>query len=146
MSCKASSIGASMLREVERFLDGWKDSPLQVKKSFVLIRDYLADKTGIVFAFKARPGVSYSLRAKHTLQTKRELFLIMDVIDDPENRWLSICFYPDMITDPEDKGVLIPLGLLGEDGYCFDFEKWNEEYLEYLKTRLDEAYGNAARE
>ena len=69
----------------------------------------------------------------------------MDVIEEPHNRWLSICFYPDMIADPDDKGVLIPLGLLGEDGYCFDYEEWDEEYLQYLKTRLDEAHADAGR-
>jgi hypothetical protein len=71
----------------------------------------------------------------------------MDVIDDdPENRWLSVCFYPDMITDPEEKGVLIPLGLLGEDGYCFDLEEWDADYLQYLETRLNEAREKASKE
>ena len=135
-----------MQQELDTFLAGWEDSALQVKKSFVLLKNYLADKTNLAFVFKARPGVSYSLRAKHLQQTKRELFVIVDVIDEPENRWLSICFYPDMITDPQDKGVLIPLGLLGEDGYCFDLEEWDEEYQHYLTTRLDEAYEKAARE
>ena len=135
-----------MLGEVERFLDAWEDTALQVKRSFVLLKNYVADKADLTFDFKARPGVSYSLRAKHRLQKSRELFLIMDVIDEPENRWLSICFYPDMISDPDDKGVLIPLGLLGEDGYCFDLEEWDEEYLQYLETRLDEAYKNASKE
>jgi hypothetical protein len=51
-----------------------------------------------------------------------------------------------MITDPEEKGVLIPLGLLGEDGYCFDLEEWDENYLQYLKTRLDEAREKASKE
>jgi len=134
-----------MQRELDTFIDGWEDGPLQVKKSFVLLKNYLADKADLTFNFKARPGVSYSLRVKHRLQTSRELFVIMDVIDEPENRWLSICFYPDMIADPDDKGVLIPLGLLGEDGYCFDLEEWDEEYLEYLKTRLNEAYDKAAK-
>jgi hypothetical protein len=135
-----------MQRELDTFIDGWEDGPLQVKKSFVLLKNYLADKADLTFNFKARPGVSYSLRVKHRLQTSRELFVIMDVIDEPENRWLSICFYPDMIADPDDKGVLIPLGLLGEDGYCFDLEEWDEEYLQYLKTRLDEAYECASKE
>ena len=135
-----------MLRDVERFLDGWEDSAREVKKSFVLLKNYVADKTDLTFNFKARPGVSYSLRVKHRLQKSRELFVIMDVIDEPENRWLSICFYPDMITDPDDKGVLIPLGLLGEDGYCFDFEEWDEEYLQYLLARIDEAHENASKE
>jgi hypothetical protein len=135
-----------MLRDVERFLDGWEDSAREVKKSFVLLKNYVADKTDLTFNFKARPGVSYSLRVKHRLQKSRELFVIMDVIDEPENRWLSICFYPDMITDPDDKGVLIPLGLLGEDGYCFDFEEWDKEYLQYLLARIDEAHENASKE
>jgi hypothetical protein len=135
-----------MHQELETFLAGWEDNALQVKKTFALLKNYLADKAGLSFIFKARPGVSYSLRAKHLQQTKRELFVIVDVIDEPENRWLSICFYPDMITDPQDKGVLIPLGLLGEDGYCFDLEEWDEEYQHYLTTRLDEAYENAAKE
>ena len=134
-----------MQEKLDTFLAGWEDNALQVKKSFVLLKNYLADKADLAFIFKARPGVSYSLRAKHTLQTKRELFVIMDVIEEPDNRWLSICFYPDMITDPDDKGVLIPLGLLGEDGYCFDYEEWDEEYLQYLKTRLDEAHADAGR-
>ena len=135
-----------MEQELDTFLAGWEDNDLQVKKSFLLLKDHLADKSGLSLIFKARPSVSYSLRVNHRLQKQRELFVIMDVIDDPDNRWLSICFYPDMIADPENKGVLIPLGLLGEDGYCFDYEEWDEEYLHYLKARLDEAYKNAARE
>jgi hypothetical protein len=135
-----------MQQKLDTFLAEWEDNGLQVKKSFVSLKNYLAHKANLTFIFKARPGVSYSLRAKHLRQTKRELLVIMDVIDDPDNRWLSICFYPDMITDPDDKGVLIPLGLLGEDGYCFDLEEWDEEYLHYLKIRLDEAYGKASKE
>ena len=135
-----------MQQELDTFLAWWKDNALQVKKSFVLLKNYVTDKTDLAFVFRARPGVSYSLRVKHKLQTKRVLFVIMDVIDDPENRWLSICFYPDMITDPDDKGVLIPLGLLGEDGYCFDVEEWDDVYLQYLLARLDEAHENASKE
>ena len=134
-----------MLQELETFLAEWEDSDLQVKKTFGLLKNYLADKVDLSLIFKARPGVSYSLRAKHLQQTKRELFVIVDVIDEPENRWLSICFYPDMITDPQDKGVLIPLGLLGEDGYCFDLEEWDEEYVQYLLGRFDEAHDNASK-
>jgi hypothetical protein len=136
-----------MLQELDTFLAGWEDNALQVKKSFVKLTDHFTDKAGLSFNFKARPGVSYSLRIRHRLQKTRELFVIMDVIDDdPENRWLSVCFYPDMITDPEEKGVLIPLGLLGEDGYCFDLEEWDADYLQYLETRLNEAREKASKE
>ena len=134
-----------MGQELETFLKAWKDSSHRTKEAFVRLREHLAAKKDIQFIFKARRGVSYSLRAAHDLQKKRALFVIMDVIDDdPENRWLSVCFYPDMITDPEARGNLIPLGLLGEDGYCFDLEEWDEAYLSYLEARQDEAYRAAA--
>ena len=134
-----------MEQELEAFLDAWEDTPPRIKEAFVRLKDNLAGKNHLGFAFKARPGVSYSLRATHDLQQERALFVIMDVIDDdPENRWLSVCFYPDMITDPEERGNLIPWGLLGEDGYCFDLGEWDEEYLSYLELRQDEAYKAAA--
>ncbi len=130
-----------MEQDLETFLKAWKDSPQLIKEAFVRLKENLTIKKDLKFAFKARPGVSYSLRATHVLQKERALFLIMDVIDDdPKNRWLSVCFYPDMITDPEERGNLIPLGLLGEDGYCFDLEEWDEKYLRYLQARQDEAY------
>ena len=135
-----------MREEIRTFIDGWKDSPQQIRDSFVRIKDHLAARDSLLYTFKARPGVSYSLRVKHTLQQSRELFVIMDVIDDdPDSRWLSVCFYPDMITDPEERGNIIPLGLLGEDGYCFDYDEWNEDFLQYLEERLNEAHGNASK-
>jgi len=88
--------------------------------------------------------VSYSVRPKHELQKKRALYAMVDVIDDdPDNRWLSVCFYGEMITDPEEKGDLIPEGLLGEDGYCFDLDEYDAKDLDYLKLRLTEAHANA---
>jgi hypothetical protein len=134
-----------MEQELEAFLERWEDTPQGIKDAFVRLKENLAIKTEIRFAFKARPGVSYSLRAAHAHQKERVLFVIMDVIDDdPKNRWLSVCFYPDMINDPEERGNLIPWGLLEEDGYCFDLEAWDEEYLRYLEVRQDEAYEAAA--
>jgi len=136
-----------MLRELQKFLDEWEENSLQIKKSFVRLKEHLAARGKQEFTFKARPGVSYSLRAKHASQKARELFVIIDIIDDdPNNRWLSVCFYPDMISDQEGKGNLIPFGLLGEDGYCFDYEEWDEEYLRYLEIRLDEAYADASKD
>ena len=136
-----------MHREIKVFLETWEGKSQQIRDSFVRLQDHLAAKDSLLYAFKARPGVSYSLRVKHTLQQSRELFVILDVIDDdPDSRWLSVCFYPDMITDPEERGNIIPLGLLGEDGYCFDYDEWDEEFLGYLETRLDEAYIKASQE
>ena len=70
-----------------------------------------------------------------------------DVIDDdPKERWLSVCFYGDMVTDPEERGDLIPEGLLGDDGYCFDLDEYDEEGLNYILARLTEAHAKAAQE
>jgi hypothetical protein len=136
-----------MHREIKAFLEAWKGKSQQIRESFVRLQDHLAAKDSLLYAFKARPGVSYSLRVKHTLQQSRELFVIMDVIDDdPDSRWLSVCFYPDMISDPEERGNIIPLGLLGEDGYCFDYDEWDEDFLQYLEKRLDEAHVKASKE
>jgi len=130
---------------INEFIDSWKDGPM--KEAFLELKDLLEKKHDVVLSFKARPGISYSLRAKHIKQEERELFVMIDVIDDdPSNRWLSICFYGDMITDPEERGNLIPGGLLGKDGYCFDFDNWDERYFSYIKERIEEAYNNAKKE
>jgi hypothetical protein len=101
---------------------------------------------GVSFAFKGRAGVSYSLRAKHENQKGRDLFVMVDVIDDdPEARWLSVCFYGDLITDPDEKGDLVPGGLAGDDGYCFNLDEWDENEIAYLEERLGEACANASR-
>ncbi len=131
--------------ELGQFLESWKDTPSSTRNVFLRLREHLESKGDVIFNFHSRPGVSYSLRAAHPLQKERQLFAMIDVIDDdPENRWISVCFYGDLITDPEEKGDLIPQGLLGEDGYCFDMEEWDEERLNYIKDRIDEAYRQAA--
>ncbi|MBW2683786.1 MAG: hypothetical protein JRC69_09555, partial [Deltaproteobacteria bacterium] len=68
-----------------------------------------------------------------------------DVIDDdPAERWLSVCFYGDMIADPEQRGEVIPGGLAGSDGYCFDMFEDDKELADYLVDRLVEACAAAA--
>ena len=90
--------------------------------------------------FVGRPGVSYSLRPRHRHQVGRDLFAMIDVIDDdPSARWLSVCFYEDMITDPEGRGECIPGGLAGADGYCFDMNEYDDDLVDYLIARLREA-------
>ncbi len=132
------------MQELKDFINKWEDCP--IKKVFIELTDLLNSKDKINLTFNPRPGITYSLRAKHYNQTKRDLFVMIDVIDDdPSNRWLSICFYGDMITDPEQRGNLIPNGLQGEDGYCFDFEEWDRDYINYIKKRIEEAYQNASK-
>lgn len=127
------------------FLDQWIADPRGVKDGFLSLLDHLAGQPGTRLAFKARPGVSYSLRAGRSGEDgtgggEPALLALIDVIDDPDGPWLSVCFYEDLISDPEDRGEMIPGGILGEDGYCFNLENRDPELLEYLRARLDEAW------
>ena len=60
--------------ELREFLDSWQNDPLHIKKSFTEFMDFLAAHGNMSFTFKARPGVSFSLRARHSVQTERVLF------------------------------------------------------------------------
>ena len=133
------------MEALDALLDEWEDTETQTRKAFVAIKDHIMAMEGITLEFNARPGVSYSLRPCHNNQSERKLFAMADIIDDdPTERWLSVCFYGDMITDPDEEGDLIPEGLLGEDGYCFDLDEYDESTVEYIKARLTEAYKSAA--
>lgn len=135
------------MEELKQFIEQWEDNESGIKKAFKAIIDYIVKKDKLSIEFNARPGITYSLRPRHKNQKKRSLFAMADVIDDdPDARWLSICFYEEMISDPEDMGDLIPGGLLGEDGYCFDLDEYDEYKVDYLKKRLDEAYESAGAE
>lgn len=125
--------------ELQPFIADWKEDAAGMKAAFVRYQSFLAEKEGVTLDFKGRPGVSFSLRAVHANQKNRTLFVMVDVIDDdPENRWLSVCFYGDMVTDPEEKGDLVPGGLLGEDGYCFDLDAGDDPA--YLEARIEDAF------
>lgn len=132
-------------KQLDELLQNWTNTPSQTKKAFLQLKDHLSKKTELTLEFNARPGVTFSLRAKHDHQHQRPLFAMIDIIDDdPANRWLSVCFYGEMISDPDDIGDFVPEGLLGEDAHCFDIEAWDTELLEYLSERLDEAFCMAA--
>ena len=112
---------------------------------FLHFREYLSQKERVVLDYIARPGLTYSLRAVHENQKEKELFVMVDVIED-DPRWLSICFYGEMIKDPEEKGDFVPEGLLGEDAVCFDIEEKDDALIGYVETRIDEAWQTAAAE
>ena len=132
------------MSELETLLTNWKDNDNQTRKAFTELVDHLKTLSDTTLDFVGRPGVSYSLRPRHAAQNKRPLFAMVDVIDDdPEDRWLSVCFYGEMVTDPQEAGDLVPEGLLGEDGYCFDMYEYDEQEVGYLKKRLTEAHSNA---
>ncbi len=131
--------------ELNAFIEEWKETPERPKETFLHFRDYLAGKEGITLEFTPRPEVTYSLRAAHTAQKKRDLFAMIDVIED-NPRWLSVCFYSEMINDPEERGDFVPEGLFGEDAICFDIESKDEALIRYIEVRLDEAWQSAAEE
>lgn len=131
---------------MEKFIADWEENDSRTKQAFTELLDHLNRMENITLKFNARPGVSYSLRPRHANQTDKSLFAMVDVIDDdPKERWLSVCFYGEMITDPEETGDLVPEGLMGEDGYCFDLYAYDPEEIRYLKERLTQAHQNAAK-
>jgi hypothetical protein len=137
-----------MKKETEQalntFIAEWKDTAEKNKDTFLHFKDYLTNKEGVSLDFIARPGVTYSLRGVHKDQKEKDLFVMVDVIEDT-TRWLSVCFFGDMITDPEERGDFVPGGLLGEDAVCFDLEEQDKTLVHYIEARLDEAWTSAAQ-
>lgn len=134
------------LEDMEKFLDSWKNDPEGSRKVYVFLKDHLIKMEGVKLSFNSRPGITYSLRASAVDDEERPLFVMVDVIDDdPDNRWLSVCFYGDTISDPDEEGDLIPGGLLGEDGYCFDIYGYEEDRASYLAKRIDEAHSSCSK-
>lgn len=132
-------------QELNTFIEKWNETPAKNREMFLHFREYLSKKEGVTLDFISRPGLTYSLRAVHANQKVKELFVMVDVIEDA-TRWLSICFYSEMITDPGEKGDLVPGGLLGEDAICFDIEDGDNALIPYIECRMDEACRDAARE
>lgn len=130
-------------QELNLFLDDWEETPERSREVFLHLKECLNKKDGVTLSFVCRPAVTYSLRAVHKNQKRRELFVMVDVIDE-DPRWISICFYGEMINDPKERGEFAPGGLLGEDAVCFDVAEWDDEVIRYLEARLDEAYQSAA--
>ena len=132
-------------QELETFLESWTADPNGAKEAFIRFRDFLLTTPNVRFEFKARPGVSYSLRAANPKQS-RPLFVLVDVVDDePEARWLSVCFYADMINDPDELGDFVPSGLMGEDACCLNLEEDDAAMRDYILARLGEAAAAAAK-
>lgn len=133
-----------MLPELDAFLDAWLVDENKVKPLFMALYAYLSGQEGVELEYKGRPGVSHSLRARHKAQKARSLFVLVDIIDDePEARWISVCFYDDLVMDPQEKGDVVPQGLMGEDARCFDVDEGDAGLTEYLRDRLAEAVASA---
>ncbi|PID45068.1 MAG: hypothetical protein CR981_00835 [Proteobacteria bacterium] len=127
------------LKELDDFIDQWPDSMKECRQIFLSLKELLQHLPQVSMEFIARPGVSYSLRGVHQEQQDKPLFVMVDVIDD-DPRWLSVCFYGEMVTDPDECGDFVPGGLLGADAVCFDIESDNATMLTYVKERIREAH------
>jgi hypothetical protein len=130
------------MQKLQSFIDGWTDTDKRCKEAFIRLKSHLVAKNDTRLEFLPRTGVTYSLRAVHQNQKQRELFVMVDVIED-NPRWLSVCFYGDMIADPDEQGDFVPEGLLGEDAACFDIEAYDDALLQYVEARMDEAHHRA---
>jgi hypothetical protein len=129
------------IKEISDLLNGWTADSNGMKGVFTEIVELFESLDGLTFSFKSRPGISHSLRANVEKEGDKILTLLDIIDDDPENRWLSICFYAETITDPDEEGDLIPGGLQGEDGYCFDLFDNDPDSVSYLRERITEAHG-----
>lgn len=135
----------SVQQEVDALLASWQADPLGGKAAFVEYYQWLAAQDGVRLELKSRPGVSYSLRATHEKQ-ERPLFVLVDIVDDePEARWLSVCFYADMVHDPDDLGDFVPQGLLGKDACCLNLEDDDTAMRAYILQRIQEAAAEASK-
>ncbi|KHK00603.1 hypothetical protein [Desulfovibrio sp. TomC] len=125
------------MTELAAFIESWTDDQNGVKKAFLRLKTVLEGLQGATVNFVPRPPTSYSLRAEP--HRGRPVITMVDVASLDGERFLSVCFYADTIKDPEERGDLIPGGLLSQDGYCFDLDSDDEDAVSYVEARILEA-------
>ncbi|MBU1276894.1 MAG: hypothetical protein KJ720_16070 [Proteobacteria bacterium] len=135
---------------LEQFLEQWPAGQAGLKKSLLAYRQGVLELQGVSETFLPRPGVSYSLRwdlDPRPQGREKPLFALADVVPlGEEEMMLSLCFYGDDISDPEELGNFIPGGLYGENGHCFDLEGDDPQMVAYCLIRAAEAQAAARRE
>ncbi|GAB6060306.1 hypothetical protein [Desulfonatronum parangueonense] len=128
------------MNDIHAYLDSWREDSRGVRPVVASLLEQL-QKFEPKLEFVVREGVSASLRAGvTTTEATRPLFCLVDIVEDADGRWLSVCFYADTVDDPNELGNLVPEGLLGEDGYCFDVDGADAEYEKYLFDRIAQAH------
>lgn len=134
--------------ELELFLQQWPAAQAGLKRALTTLRAWAEALPGATLAFVARPGVSHSLRFDldpKPAGRQRPVFFLVDVVASAGELFLSVCFYEDETSDPDELGNAIPQGLFMETGYCFDVDDYDEAQLTYLHARLQEAHAAAGR-
>ena len=61
-------MSADWSKGVEELVQSWQSDPLNARAAFLAYRDFLTGLENVSLDFKARPGVSYSLRARDAAQ------------------------------------------------------------------------------
>jgi hypothetical protein len=134
---------------LEKFLDEWPPEQAGLKKSLLAYRGGVLALPGVRESFLPRPGVSYSLRwdlEPRPAGRQRPLFALLDVVPlGGAEMMLSVCFYQDEVSDPEELGNAIPQGLFNETGYCFDLDGEDAQMVAYCLGRAAEAHAAAGR-
>lgn len=135
-----------MTPDLRAYLDVWTHDPRRVKPLFAAIAEAMAG-CGAHLELVVRQGITASLRAAAPgpKTGPRPLIALADVVEDPQGRFLSVCFYDDEVADPEERGQSVPRGLLDEDARCFDIDGPDPDILPYLAIRLSEAAGAQAQ-
>lgn len=135
---------------LDQFLEQWPAAEAGLKKSLLTYRQGVLDMRGVGESFLPRPGVSYSLRwdlNPRPAGREKPLFAMADVVPlGDDELMLSLCFYGDDITDPDELGNFIPDGLYGENGHCFDLEGDDPGMVAYCLKRAAEALATARQE
>jgi hypothetical protein len=125
----------------------WPENQLELRQAFEELTEYARTRPGTNVSLISRAGVSHSFRATAedpNPERDRPFFLLVDVIVSEADPWfISVCFFEDDITDPEDLGDSIPQGLFGENGCCFDVDDYDADLLSYVTKRIAEAHGRA---
>ena len=135
-------------QELQNLLDTWPENQAEVKAAYISLKEHAESIEGVVWEFIARTGVTNSLRldvAPRPDGRERPLFCMADAVPMGDEMVLSVCFYADEVDDPDEAGDIIPGGLLGADGYCFDADADDLSVIGYIKDRISTAAANAAK-
>ncbi len=124
---------------VRELLDSWPRPQAALKEILLQLLQKAGSFSGLGLELVSRSGVSHSLR--FSIARKRPVVFLIDLVDlGGGDLMLSVCFYQDEISDPQELGNAIPQGLFQETGYCFDVEQGDAALLPYLAARMDQAW------
>jgi len=130
-------------KQLAVLISSWPEDQDGLRHAFQALVEFIQAQPDTGLSLVSREDVSHSVRAealKPAPGRNRPLYSMLDVVTPRQGPWfLSICFFEDEISDPEELGDAIPGGLYNETGYCFDLDDHDPAQVAYLKERLAEA-------